>query len=416
MSARLLLSLWLGMLGAPVFAQTQTQACQALSSYKDVLQCAIQNHPSTQRSRLVLDQNQNLTGVAEQIPNPQISTQILSGKTNSDERVDYTQVNLAQPFELGGKRGSRIKKAKALVEVSEIDLQLTQEEIYLRTYLSMIRLRQISEEIEIYDDALSTFEKIQKQYRSRPRMTPEQRATYSVLDIAASDYRVRRQPLVREARVHERFLEIAVGRRLDVRRDFYPARRKDWPKISDGTEEANLKSAAIRKSQAEVEVALAELESAKSLAWPDLQIGPTFETQSQGSQRYQQLGVNISFAIPIFNLNGAGKSYANAGVSVAEATATATVREERNELNLNRQTYEEIVQLLKSTISASDLQRKHREVESSFANGIVPSSLIIEIHRQLADYTRSVNEQETSAIEALAKIYSVQGRLLSEGL
>ena len=120
MSARLLLSLWLGMLGAPVFAQTQTQACQALSSYKDVLQCAIQNHPSTQRSRLVLDQNQNLTGVAEQIPNPQISTQILSGKTNSDERVDYTQVNLAQPFELGGKRGSRIKKAKALVEVSEI--------------------------------------------------------------------------------------------------------------------------------------------------------------------------------------------------------------------------------------------------------------------------------------------------------
>lgn len=394
------------------YAETPASRCESLTSYRDVLQCAVENSPQALQAKLLIEQNKNLIGLAGQRPNPEVSSQFLGGKAG-DDKYQYTQVNLAHTFELGGKRSARIKRSEMQVASTEFDLKLAQEQIYLRTYLAMIRLRQISSETEIYDDALATFERIQKQYRSRPRMTPEQRATYTIMDIAANDYKLRRKPLINEARDLERFLEQAIGRKLDVKKDFFPAFRKKWPRISTSNIENSL---TLRKSLVDVELAKAELDEAKSDSWPDLKLGPSFETQSQGTQRINSLGLNLSFAIPIFHVNGAGRSFAAAGVSRAEMILASTRTAENQRLQVEIEKYNDAVASLESSISTSDLHKRHREVESAFANGVVPSSLIIEIHRQLADYSKSLSEQENSAIESLAEVYSIQGRLLSEGL
>lgn len=393
-------------------AETLASGCESINSYKDVLQCAVENSPQSLQAKLLLEQNKSLVGIAGQRPNPEISSQFFSGKAG-DDKYQYTQVNLAHTFELGGKRGARIRRSEMQVANTEYDLKLAQEQIYLKTYLSMVRLRQISTEIEIFDDALTTFDKIQKQYRSRPRMTPEQRATYTIMDIAANDYRLRRKPLINEVRELERFLELAIGRKLDVRKDFFPAFRKKWPTVSATNIESSL---ALKKSLADVELAKAELDEAKSVSWPDLKLGPSFETQSQGNQKINSLGVNLSFAIPLFHLNGAGKSFAAAGVSRAEMILSATRKTENQRLQVEIERYNDAVSSLESSMSALELSKKHKDVESAFANGVVPSSLVIEIHRQLADYAKSLSEQENVAIESLAEVYSIQGRLLTEGL
>lgn len=393
-------------------AETPASSCNSINSYKDVLRCAVENSPQSLQAKLLYEQNKSLVGIAGQRPNPEISSQFFNGKAG-DDKYKYTQVNLAHTFELGGKRSARIRRSEVQVENTEFDLKLTQEQIYLKTYLSMIRLRQISTEIEIFDDALTTFEKIQKQYRSRPRMTPEQRATYTIMDIAANDYKLRRKPLVNEARELERYLELAIGQKLDVRRDFFPPFRKKWPTVSSANIESSL---TLKKSLADVELAKAELDEAKSLSWPDLKLGPSFETQSQGNQNINSLGINLSFAIPLFHINGAGRSFAAAGVSRAEMILSTTRKTENQRLQVEIEKYNDAVSSLESSMSTLDLSKKHREVESAFANGVVPSSLVIEIHRQLADYSKSLSEQENVAIESLAEVYSIQGRLLTEGL
>lgn len=415
MYVRMILFFWIFGWAVTGFAESNKTSCENLASYKDVLQCAMENHPEARQANLLLQQNRNLVGMAEQRLNPELSSQVLGGKAGEDS-YQYTQINLAHTFELGGKRDARIRKSQIQVDSTEVDLKLTQEQIYLRTYLALVRLRQIATEIEIYDDALSTFERIQKQYRSRPQMTPEQKATYAIMDIAANDYRLRRRPLVNEARENERFLESAIGRKLDVRKDFYPVLRKKWPNLSGASHSASSESLTLKKSLADLELAQAEISEAKSASWPDLKLGPTFETQSQGSQRINAFGLNLSFAIPLFHVNGAGRSYAAAGLSRAQSALAVTRQVESQQLQLQLEKYQDAVSSLESSLSISDLEKKHRDVESSFGSGIVPSSLVIEIHRQMADYTKSLSEQENTAIEALAKIYSIEGRLLSEGL
>lgn len=396
-------------------AQTTPSKCDSIATYKDVLQCALENNPESLQAKLLLEQNRNLVGMAEQIPNPEIDTQFLEGKIDQG-KYKYSQINVAQPFELGGKRSARIRRSEMQVANTEYDLKLAQERVYLSTYLAMVRLRQIETELEIYDDALTTFDKIRKQYQSRPRMTPEQKATYTIMDIAANDYRLRKKPLLNEARETEKLLELSVGRKLDIRSDFYPAFKKKWPTVSNISASTIENSLTLKKSLADLELAKAELDEAKSLSWPDLKLGPSFETQSQGSEKINSFGLNLSFTIPLFNVNGSGRSYARAGVNRAEMLLAATRRTENQQLQLQVERYKDAIEALESSISSADLQRRHREVESAFANGVVPSSLVIEIHRQLADYSKSLSEQENIAIESLAKIYSMQGRLLTEGL
>lgn len=397
----------------PGYAESSSSACNALGSYKDVLRCAMENHPEIEQAKLLLNQNKNLVDMAEQRPNPELSSQILSGKAG-DDSYQYNQINLAHTFELGGKRDARIRRSQGQISSTEIDFQMTQEKVYLHTYMALVRLRQIKSELEIYDDALSTFERIQKQYRGRPRMTPEQQATYSIMDIAASDYRLRRRPLVNEVRENERFLDRALGRKFNIGKDFYPPLRTKWPTLK--VAKNSISSLNLKKSLADLELAESELSEAKSLSWPDFKIGPTFEAQSQGSQRTNSFGLNLSFAIPLYHANGAGRSFAASGVSRANQIVNTTKNFEAQQIELQQEKYRDAVEALEGTLSINDLHNKHRTIEKSFSSGVIPSALIIEIHRQMADYSKSLSEQESTAIEALARIYSIEGRLLTEGL
>lgn len=387
--------------------------CDKLASYKDILRCVLENHPEIQQAKLLLNQNQYLVEMAKQRPNPELNSQILSGKTGEDA-YQYNQINLAHTFELGGKRDARIQKSQGQIHSIEIDFSLAQERVYIQTYLALTRLRQITTELEVYDDALSTFARIQKQYRSRPRMTPEQQATFSIMDIAASDYRLRRRPLVNEGQENKRFLEQALGKKLALGNELLPPLRTKWPTLT--ASEISSSSLNLKKSLAELELAQAELSEAKSMSWPDLKLGPTFEIQSQGSQRINSLGVNLSFALPLYHTNSAGRSFANSGVLRAEKIVTVTRNFENQQLDFQREKYRDAVAALENSLSLSDLHRRHRTIEKSFSSGLVPSTLIIEIHRQMTDYIKSLSEQENTAIEALARVYSIEGRLLSEGL
>lgn len=397
------------------FAEANENKCGNLLSYKDIIQCALENHPDVNQGKLLLEQGKSSIAVAEQFQNPELGSQILSGKAGNDD-YKYTQINLTQTIELGGKRSARVRRSEIQSDGAQTDLKLVQEDVYLKTFLSLVRLRQIKTEIDVLDQALSTFARVQKQYRGRIRMTPEQRATYSIMEIATNDYSLRRRPLVNESREIERFLEWIVGEKISFNESLYPAVRKQWPSISDSSLTNQVKSMSLQKSLMSLELAKAELDEAKGNSWPDLKLGPTFETQSQGSQNMNSAGVNLSVQIPLFQLNGAGRSYAKVGVARAQAALDAASKRENQQLKLSIEKYNDAVEALEKSITFENIQKKHAQVENSFDVGVVPSSLIIEIHRQMIDYTKTLDEQENTAIESLAKVYSLQGRLLSEGL
>lgn len=391
------------------------QECKRLASPQDVIDCALSNHPEAQRAKLSNLQAENLESAASQRPNPEIGGKSVFGKSLGDNVINH-EVNLAHTVELGGKRGARIDKALAEKETVAASSQRSREEVLLETLHGLYRLRQIQDELHTLDEALQTFSRIQRQFRSRPRRTPEQEVSLAVFDVAEGDYQLRRAALEAELATHTREIELAIGRSFDPTPNVLPPKRTKWPTFSEEKTPTIFKGSAMNSVRAGLKLAEAELSVAQSLSWPNFKIGPSFESQTSGPFTFQTYGVNLSFELPLFQINGGGRAVARAGLDLAERSVLLKERELSNQRKILLKKYSLSVKAVEASLSHAELEKKHRNTDALFARGIIPSSLVIEAHRQIVDFTKNQNEQELSALEALWQIYVLEGRAFEEKL
>lgn len=382
-------------------------SCESFNTVNDVLNCALERHPSVQMANLSAEQAKDGQWVAGQRPNPEMNSQAVFGGEFSNNMT--AELNLAHTFELGGKRDSRIKVADAEMKFSQAALAQTKEETYLDTLVSLYRLRQIEDELSAIDDALQTFARIGKQYRNRPRLNPDQKASLRIFEVAEQDYKLRRAPLESEKDLKLRSLGFSLGRTFTPTTATMPKKRKVWPILPElSTSEAG--NSKLLATEAASQRASAELDLAKSVAWPDVKIGPTVIMQRQGSQSFQSYGLNLALPLPLYHRNAAGESYAARGAERAALSFSAAKRENENLKASLQQVYKSSTNALNQSASASDLLKKHEEIESLFNQGFLNGTVVIEIHRQVSDFIKTQNEQELAAVESMVRYYALAGK------
>lgn len=387
-----------------------SQTCDSFTSPNDVLECALISHPDLVRGQGDLTRAEFLREQASQRPNPELNAKSVFGK-NQDESVTNHEVNLAHTFELGGKRGARIDKAIAEKDQISSEFLKTKEEVYISVAKTLYRIRQVHAEIRTVDEALNTFEKIQKQFKARPRLAPEQEVSLSVFQLAEGDYRLRKTNLETEETSLERSLEVALGREFPHGQEsLLPQQNKNWPDLP--AESRELKGSDLKIALSDLKNAQAEMEIAKGAAWPDLKLGPTIQSQTEGSNRYMMYGLNLTLPLPLFQMNGGGKSVAAAGLMRAEQSLELRKRELDQQRKILVNQYQKSSNALKGSASLADIERKHKGVERQFSRGVISSSLVIEAHRQMVDFTKSQHELELNALESLWRLKALDGSLL----
>ena len=390
-------------------AEEDPAACADLTSTPAILRCAVERHPAARAARLAEGQSQLGAAVARQWVNPEVNNQTTYGPQAGNHF--YAELNFAHTFELGGKRSARVAAARAgerLTHVEGDDVRVT---VHLTTLTALYRLRQIEDEVASYDDALQTFARIKKQYATRPRLSPEQKASLSIFEIAEQDYRLKRTGIRIERDGHERTLELAVGRPLHPDRSALPPRRTAWPKLpgedAEGVERA---AVAVKLAHAELDRSRASLEVESAAAWPDLKFGPTVTFQRQYGHAYVSYGLNFALPLPLYHRNAAGEAFAAKGIERAAAALRTTEHETRDQLYHVRKRYEDSVESLGRSLSPAELGRKHAAVERMFDQGFVTGSTIVEIHRQIADLIRTQNEHELAVVDAFVRFNALSGR------
>jgi outer membrane protein, heavy metal efflux system len=405
-----LISISLLMAAPPVFAEAETP----LSSPRDVLDAAVRHHPDIRRAELALEQSRASGDVAKQRPNPELDAKSTAGKSG-DEKVSSMELNLAHTFELGGKRSARIGRARSEEAQREAELALVREKVYVETFLSLLRLRQTQSELGVLDEALAAYARLEKQFKSRPRLSPEQEVSLSVFQMVAGDARLKRAGLAADVEEQVKAVELAIGRDFRPTPSLLPPEKKEWPSVDDQPGDLS-NGAEVKAIEAALEGARKDADLAGSAAWPDLRVGPTLESQSQGGESTRAVGGNLSLALPLYHWNGGGRRFAEDAVRRAEWDAEVSRREARAEWTLRLGRYRGAVAALAASPSPLDLERKRRGVQEHFDRGVLSTSLLIEVHRQWLDLVHSRNERELSALESLARLYALEGRLLKETL
>ncbi len=384
-----------------------SDTCSSINTLKDILLCATENHPDLIRGKGSLKQADSLEYQASQRPNPELNVKSVYGK-NSGESIVGNEFNLAHTFEIGGKRAARIGKANAEKEQVSSEFIKTKENVYISVLRTLYRIRQVHSEMNALDEALDTFSKLKKMYKSRPRLAPEQEVSLNVFQLAEGDYKLRKSNLEAEEYALERSIEVAIGEDFPHKDSILPERKQNWPEFLANNE---FKGSQMRLTQSELKNAQAEVELARSNSWPDLKIGPTIQSQTEGSHTYLTYGLNVTLPIPLFQANEGGRAVAETGLSRAEQSLELRKKELNQEYKILQNQYQKATKSLKESASLSEMERKHLTVDKQFARGVISTSLIIEAHRQMLDFTKAQNEQELMALEALLRLQALQGNL-----
>lgn len=383
------------------------ETCQDTKTEKGILDCAESRSPLVQEAKAELERANQQIRAAGQWKNPELGAESFSGKVGKENRSE-TDVSLGVPIELGGKISAREGIAKGQALAAEAKLWEARSRLRTEVTLKMHRLRQLLHEQEIVDEAIGTFTKLLNQYAKRPGLAPEQQVSSSVFQLSKGEYDLKKIANADDLLELESFFKLHVGISTNDLKKNLPTISK-WPKIQAPKE--SRVSPRQRLLDAEVKTAKAELSQAQAEAWPTLTLGPSVKMVKESGVSDNLVGFNVSMPIPLFNINGGAKAAAAANVRVTETRWMAGLQEQVLKRDELVQIYEQSVKVLSTSLSHSDIEKRHLEAERLFTRGVVPSALVIEAHRTSYELERTRHERELKALEAYLNIITIDGYL-----
>lgn len=372
--------------------------------YDELVKCAVSQSSEIQISEQQLRAANYLEGIARQWINPEFEAESVQKGADKSE----TTAALLFDIRLGGKRGAVIQEAQGEFQKAKAGRDLNFSQAKLELILKFYRLNHLKHEIEIEEESVSTFSKIVGQFQRRAALSPEQEVSLSVFRMATSDHQLN---LVRLRSEQERLLQ-EVSTSTNISKEIIlknlPNHKTNWPNVSNDSPIES--SPHVRFAEGELLVARALKEKADADAWPDLKIGPAVKVQKDGGINENFFGLSLSIPLPVFSLNRSGRAYGSQKLIEAEMSNSLSRRKIAGLRDQLIRKYRETVATLKSSITDKSAEEKHARVERHFFKGLVPSSLVIEAHRQLIDLEERRNESEREAIEALGSILIIDNQ------
>lgn len=385
----------------------ESDVCGTVSNYQQIIACVESRSPEVVRAEASLKHKIASKEAASQLQNPELNFATVTGSVNSETKSE-TDISLAFPIELGGKRSARKEVASGEASRAEAELFLAKASVRKKTILKLLRLRQFYAEQALVEESLETFTKLVKQYESRPLHSPEQDVSLTVYKIAKGEYGFKKTQYDEESADLESYFKVNVGLDLATIRESLSSLRTPWPKLNFGGDLT--KSPVLALIDADVAVSKAELLKAQGDSWPTLNVGPSAKFAKEAGQSYEQFGVNLSMPLPVLSLNGGNRAAAGASLQSTEIRKGLALKELQAEKEKLQKLYQSSVVILEQTPSGNDLDKNHKRMESHFVKGVVPSSLVIEAHRSLVEFERTRNERESRAIEAYLDLQIIDGQ------
>ena len=385
-------------------------ATERFTNLSQLLDHAESISPEVRRARAGLEvTNQGVVG-AKMIPNPELGFGNFSGRAGN-KRWGQTDITLLQPIELGGKRGSRINLAQARIQEVRSLLDQAIAEVRLSALSTVYRIRQIKDELELIEEAMTTFSRLVGNYKKRPQLSPEQSTSLFLFQLAYRDCELQKEDLLSEFNLAESRIKQLTGRSIDEVSNVLPLRKETWP-ASQGP--GQIESPYLKVLRAQSAAAEQELKLANSDAWPTVNIGPSFTTQDQFGEKANVWGIVLSFPIPVLNQNNGAKAVALANISSSRKQLEIARSVQETKLEAFQKSYARSVTLLMKQSTAQELHKKHSEVEAFFLRGLISSPIVIEAHRQMFENQKLYHLREIATLDIYYQMVLINGGKIEE--
>jgi len=271
-------------------------------------------------------------------------------------------------------------------------------------------------EVGELDETLAIYERIREAFKNLQILSPEQRVSLSVLRTTTQANQLQKIALMDEENRLRAFLEKATGRSIEITPEVLPRPITHWPDYSPKAAGALLGGAKMKKALAELSDASAAYRLAKSQAWPDVDLGPSIEPNTMGERTTTSFGFNLAVPLPMYHQNQGQVQAALSAQNRAKLNLDLTKGELAVEFASLVARYDQNLKAVEKGQLVRSLEEKREEtsLESLFRDGLIPSSLMIEARRQVFEFLQGLNAAELRTIEALWRLYALEGRIFDK--
>lgn len=388
--------------------------CNKGSTTKSFYECVLQSDPSYQSSVLTKRSAKASRDAITKWPNPKLEAKSIAGE-NAGENVGSTELGISFSIsDLLVKRPALSRAGRSEEKLMMVEGEESEFKSKAQLIKDLYRYRQIRDELELVNEAITAFKKIEQQFRSRSARGPEQEITLSLVELAQGDYQLQKNHLSVE--INEILVKYKgiLGSHFNFKDELLPQLRQTWPTINQSL--ISKYTFELRRHEAEKEKHEAEQSLANAEAWPNIEAGPVVERNTEGPTQYNSTGFSISVDIPVFNWNGGARALSRANLDKAKLNYEYALRKADLERDLLIQKFTSAVESLKESTSSESLNRKHAQIDRLFRQGLTSGTTVIEAHRQISEFTESQHEHELVALESLMYIYQLSGLDPSEVL
>lgn len=390
----------------------ESTVCSSLKSPQDVLTCVKLRHPAVLQAQAEGEVKTAAIGTAGIRPNPEVEARVLFGAGDHDSPV-LSETNFFYPIEAGGKRGARLEKARTEAAVSQTAVLENSDEAIVQTVLRLHRLRQIHAEKKTLAEVQSTYRRIVGLYRGRPLLSPEQESSLIVFQSSLEEGGLHKTELENEEERTHSALRLSLAEEVVFSPALLPATPRTWPETNAESVAAE-EWAPVKRARAELKSAEASTRLAKSEAWPTMKVGPSIETDSPLGNTKTAAGFIFSTELPFTNRNQGKKAEAKREENLAHLNLRLREREAEEAARRWNREYRTNVQALQRARKGFAFAERHEKLEVLFDRGLIPTALLLEAHRQMLELQAELHKTELKAIEALWRIYALQGRAAEE--
>lgn len=342
--------------------------------------------------------------IANELPNPELNWQFGYGRFLGDE-VWQNQVNLSQPILFGGKRNAKYNLAQKENNITELKAHEKKIEIVNEILKKFTQVKSLLLEIELSNDAYLTLKKSISLYKTKPRLDPEQKTALYLLEmnmeqVDSNITKLKYEKLDVLAKIQALALKKISMSELEAK-----ILTSEDPKFENNFK---IKGGEItlhkRIRQSELEYRAAQYRYEVAYSWPDFKIGPSVTQQNQAGLQQYLVGFNVTFGIPVFNLNGANRENRKALLKSYEITKNVLDLQYEVELETNLNKFNETLAKYSSLPTPNVVLKKVTEIGKLLERGLISVTSFIEVKRSTLEYIKSRHEMQANLYDLFLKL------------
>ena len=289
-----------------VFCFTSSVWACVLNEPKEIFKAIVENHPDLKTAKSKKMILQSGLKQAQQRPNPQLNFTTNHGNRNEFSQSETTG-SLQYVFELGNKRGSRVNKAKSVKELGETRINNRADEITVEAIIEIERLIQVVTLIDLYLESLDVFKKMSDTLKQNNSLSPEQQIQLDIVDIEVSKHQLRIAKLESEKSEIKTHLEYLSNSTCSISISKFRYAVPEQIEMNLGLS----KIPKFKVLENQIQLAEKNLNLEKSLSYPDLKIGPSFQIEDSRGPAANMFGFQLTLDLPILNRNAGGVELAS---------------------------------------------------------------------------------------------------------